>query len=369
MKVLMTIICVCVFIILHCGKKTDKELNQNVRYPVDTIGYAHTAAQMDSLLSRINRIYGKERETILSIQNINPAQNWQAVISPHDDYSYAGEMYTYVLKNVKTPVIIIFGVAHKAQSFGIADKLVFETFSSWKGPYGNIPVSDLRTDIISQIPEGFYIISDTLHQVEHSIEAQLPFLQYYQNSLKIVPILVPFMNFSRMEQIASAVSEAIFKAGRQRQWEWGTDYSFVISSDCVHYGDENWDGKAFAPFGADTAGYRRAKNYDMNIISECLIDRLHQQRIKRFFEYTVDRNNYKEYDWTWCGRYSIPFGLLTIYHLQKMLKITAMEGNMLRYSTSISHLPIPVADLGLGTTAPANIHHWVGYVSLGYQSQ
>ncbi|MBN2367056.1 MAG: AmmeMemoRadiSam system protein B, partial [Calditrichaeota bacterium] len=152
-------------------------------------------------------------------------------------------------------------------------------------------------------------------------------------------------------------------------WQWGRDFSIAISNDCVHYGDEGWSGKNYAPFGSDTTGYRRATNYDMNIISECLIDQLEPQRIQRFFEYTLDSDDFREYDWTWCGRYSLPLGLLTGYHLQNLQGKGSLAGYMLRYGTSISNAPIPVTDLGMGTTAPANIHHWVGYVTIGYKPQ
>jgi AmmeMemoRadiSam system protein B len=198
------------------------------------------------------------------------------------------------------------------------------------------------------------------------VEALLPFLQYYQNSVEIIPILVPYMTFERMELVASHLSKAFRVIAEQQQLEWGKDYSFAISNDCVHYGDIGWSGKNYAPFGADTAGYRAATNYDMNIISECLIDQLEPQRIKRFFEYTVDIDDYKEYAWTWCGRYSIPFGLLTAYSLQSALSNQPLEGKMLRYATSISRPALDLQSINLDKTALANINHWVGYVALGF---
>ena len=175
------------------------------------------------------------------------------------------------------------------------------------------------------------------------------------------------MNFERMELLASQLSAVFRDIAQEQKMQWGKDYSFAISNDCVHYGDESWGGKNYAPFGTDTAGYRAATNFDMNIISECLIDQLEPQRIRRFFEYTVDINNYKEYAWTWCGRYSIPFGLITGYYLQQTLGKNPLEGQMLRYSTSIRGEKIKVQDLGMGVTAPATLHHWVGYVAIGYR--
>lgn len=48
------------------------------------------------------------------------------------------------------------------------------------------------------------------------------------------------------------------------------------------------------------------------------------------------------------------------------------EGHFLRYATSLSEPQLPVSqktlDSGLGTTAPSNLHHWVGYATVGFTS-
>jgi AmmeMemoRadiSam system protein B len=357
---------IVVLLLLSCNGENGQLSGQNIRYPIDSTGYATEAWQMDSLMALINQKYGRERNNILFVQNIEKTENWRIAICPHDDYAYAGELYPYVLENLKTPTVIIFGVAHKAAQFGIEDHLVFDSFSHWQGPYGPVPVSKLRENLLSRLPDDQYIIHDSLQQNEHSVEALIPFLQYYQPAVEIIPILVPTMNFDRMEKISGTLSTALKEMSNDLSLKWGKDFSLVISNDCVHYGDTGWNGKDYAPFGADTAGYRAATNYDMNIISECLIDQLEPQRIKRFFEYTVDINNYRKYAWTWCGRYSIPVGLLTAYYLQKSFSSQPLEGRMLRYGTSISRPALDVEAYGMGKTAPAHIHHWVGYVALGY---
>lgn len=364
----LTILILIFFFILHCDQLSKQpEEVVSIRYPIDTIGYAHTALQMDSLMNRINHKFSRERENIFHIQNVPANSIWKIAICPHDDYSYAGDIYPYVLQNLSAPIIIIFGVAHKASQFGLADKIIMDGFQFWKGPYQNIPVSKMRQEIIAELPDEYFQINDSLQQVEHSIEALLPFLQHYQPNVEIVPILVPYMKFHQMEKISSTLAKAIRNISKRYQWIWGKDFTFAISNDCVHYGDQGWRGRDYAKFGADTAGHRSATNFDMNIISECLIDQLDPQRIRRFFQYTVQQDNYKEYAWTWCGRYSVPFGLLTAFYLQKLTNSSPLQGIMLRYSTSISHAGIAVDDLGMGITNPANIHHWVGYVGIGYR--
>ncbi len=350
----------------QCSTQPPAEAKK-VRQPVDTVGFAHTARQMDSVINRIDRAYGRERGNILQIKEIRPETAWQLVICPHDDYSYAGNVYPYVLKNLSAPTVILFGVAHKARLLNIEDKIVFDSFTHWQGPYGEIPVSPVREEIMAGLSPDLFMVSDSLQQMEHSVEALLPFLQYYHRPLEIVSILVPYMNFDRMQQISDSLARAIGQVAQQHQWKWGKDFAFAISNDCVHYGDEDWGGKNYAPYGADSAGYKQATNHDMTIISECLIDQIDPQKVKRFIQYTVKPDNYKEYTWPWCGRYSIPLGLLTTNYLQRQYGGQEVSGEMLRYATSISHPHIPVADLGMGVTAPANIHHWVGYVAIGYR--
>jgi hypothetical protein len=82
---------------------------------------------------------------------------------------------------------------------------------------------------------------------------------------------------------------------------------------------------------------------------------------------TLDDLDFRKYKWTWCGRYSIPLGLLTSFYLTELQHRKPLSGIPVGYSTSIEREPIPVKDIGMGVTAPANIHHWVGYPAIGYK--
>lgn len=82
------------------------------RQPVDTIGFAHYAWQMDSIMVRIDRM-DKMQDSVPIKSDKN--RIFRLAICPHDDYTYAGFLYTHVLHSVKAPVVILFGVAHKAR--------------------------------------------------------------------------------------------------------------------------------------------------------------------------------------------------------------------------------------------------------------
>jgi len=336
-----------------CVKKETIQLE--IRSMVDTIGFAQYSWQMDSIMSRMNALQ-VQNETI-----------WRVAISPHDDYAYVGNLYPKVLSGIKAKTVILFGVAHKARNFNLDNKIIFDSFDAWQAPYGNVKVSEIRNLIISQIPDSMFVIHQELQSVEHSLEAIVPFLQYYNHDVEIIPILVPYMSFDKLNQISETFASALKNILDQKNLEWGKDIAMVISNDAVHYGDQDWGDKNYAPFGTDSIGLAKARNHEMKIITNCLLDEVNIDKIQQFVKYTVSESDYKEYKWTWCGRYSIPFGLLTAFNLDKQINGGGLKGSFIGYSNSIDHPILKVDDLKMGTTAPANNRHWVGYAAVGYQ--
>lgn len=339
--------------------------NIKVRDFADTIGFAHKNWQVDSILNRIERNQSNLIDSVFMMNKADSALNWIASICPHDDHSYVGYNYLAALKGIKAKTVILFGVAHKAKKFNIENQLVFGTFTHWKAPSGNIKVSNLRDSLIDKLNTEYFIIHDSIQQLEHSIEGIIPFLQYNIPDLEIIPILVPYMSYNTIEEISNNFSGVLSAILSDNNLELGKDVAIVISNDAVHYGDEDWGGKNFARFGADSSGYTQALSFEKEIIDSCLTSSLSKEKIKKFTSYTVKEDNYKDYKWTWCGRYSVPFGLSVLNNLNNETQLN-ITGYYLNYSTSIAHDTIPVADLGLGRTAPASIRHWVGYACIAY---
>jgi MEMO1 family protein len=362
MKQVRFIFCLLFFIIIAfgCSVKTERMHPQKVRGLADTVGFAHLGFQMDSIAERIKRLYPEK----VSGQ---PEDGWKTAICPHDDYTYAGWLYSALLKNIKAKTVIIFGVAHKAKNFNLDNRLVFDSFDFWHGAYGNVRVSGLREQIIKSLPADLYEVNDSMQIVEHSVEALVPFLQKQNPKTEIVSILVPYMRLNRMDSIGSQLSKVLYSIMAEEKLRWGEDLVLLISSDAVHYGDEDWGGKNYATFGTDSLGYQKAVALEKEIINTCFAGELSFGNAARFFNYTVSSDDYKEYKWTWCGRYSIPFGLLTSVHLQEIFQEKPLIGYPVGYGTSIDHPELPVNDLGMGKTAIANLHHWVGYPAIGFR--
>jgi len=327
---------------------------KHVRYVHDTIGFAQYDWQMDSIYNR------------LGIADKKNSMKWKAAISPHDDYKYAGRLYYESLKGVNANTIILIGVAHRARNFNLQDKIVFGSYSHWQSPYGDLKVSDLNTEIINNLEEQTYVIHDSMQTLEHSLEAIVPFLHRKNPNLEIIPILVPYINYDTIDAISSQLSKAVKKVMEAHNLNYGEDVAVVISNDAVHYGNEEWSGD-LAPFGVDDKGTEKARQMDIEIINNCLTNDITKEKIKEFTNYTVQREDYKEYKWVWCGRYSVPFGLDFANKLNILFNNKPLSGSFMHYQSSIDHDLIEVEDLGMGTTAIATQKHWVAYASLKYE--
>ena len=339
-------------------------ISQVTRQPVDTVGFATRQWQTDSILERIERFQADKLAEAQS--HFDPGTNLRVAISPHDDYAYAGYLYPALLQYVRPKVVLMFGVGHKAKAFRIEDKLVFGSYSSWKSPAGTVHISDLQAGIMKRLPKDFYIIHDSLQAAEHSLEALVPFLEHNNRTITIIPVIVPCMSFNRMQLLAASLSEAVSETMAQEGLIWGKDWSIIISTDAVHYGNEDWGGKNYDRFGVDSSGYMQTVAYEMSIVNDILSGPLTLEKIRSFSECTVREDDYHEYKWTWCGRYCVPLGLLTAWNLAEK-EGTPLTGIACGYSTSIANETLPVHDLGMGTTAPARLAHWVGYAAIGYE--
>lgn len=365
MKNLIPAVSVCFLLFgLACNSQNmKKDSERKVRHVVDTVGFAHLSWQMDSVVSRISADFGTELEEV----NQNKRQNWRAAICPHDDYTYASWLYPAVLQMVRTNTVIIFGVAHKARNFNLENQIVFDSFDAWQGPFGEVEVSPLREQIMQQLPKNLYLVHDSMQMTEHSVESMIPFLQMQNPETEFISILVPYMSSARMDTIAEQLAAALKTVTRENKLVWGEDFSILITTDAVHYGDEEWGGSNYAPFGCDSAGIAQAVALEHEIIDTCFTGELSNEKTNRFYEYTVQPDDFRQYKWTWCGRYSVPLGLKVAWQLQQQSGSEPLNGIPLGYETSISQKHLPVNDLKMGTTAVATPHHWVGYASVGFR--
>jgi AmmeMemoRadiSam system protein B len=338
---------------ISCSKKTISS-EESVRPIHDTVGFAQYDWQLDSIYNR------------LKLKDTPNTKAWKTVISPHDDYKYAGKLYHNSLEGINAKTVILIGVAHRARNYNLQDKMIFGSFTHWKSPYGKLKISNLNTKIQENLSKESFIVHDSMQLLEHSLEAIVPFLHKKNRAVEIVPILIPYINYQTINTISTDLSSVVSKILKTYRLSFGEDVAIVISSDAVHYGTENWS-KKLAPYGVDSLGTKKAVQHDKRIIRDYLTGEISMEKVKNFTRETVQEDNYKEYKWVWCGRYSVPFGLAFANKLNLLQNKVSLTGNLLAYASSIDHPLITIEDLGMGATAIATQKHWVAYASIKYE--
>jgi AmmeMemoRadiSam system protein B len=344
------------------------EPSGNQRGQMDIVGFVTTADQMDGVMTQCRELAAPRLTALERDHGWGDGVSVIAGVCPHDDYYYAGRLYTLLLSRVRAKTVILFGVFHKARVFGMRDKLVFDSYDSWRGPYGAVKVSPIRKEILERLPTDDYVIDNDMQMVEHSVEAIVPWLQAYNQNVEIVSILVPYMAWETMDRLATTLAEVLTGIMIQKDWKLGEDVCLIASADAVHYGDSGWGGSNYAEFGTDAAGYKKAVDRDRSLAQDHLCGSVDRARLKEFLYACVDPDDVMKYRVTWCGRFSIPFGLNVASRVTDSLGDRPLTGTLLDYGTSVSEASLETEGLGgLGVTAPNNLRHFVGYAAIGYR--
>jgi len=178
------------------------------------------------------RFYSADKETLkrdLSqlFETCKKSQtNWdvRAIISPHAGYIFSGKTaaaaYSSIPKNAAYKNIFIIGSSH-VMSFDGASVYNSGDFIT---PLGKISVNkEIANKLI--LSNKVFNFPTTAHLQEHSIEVQLPFIQYYfKEQQTIVPVIIGTDDENTVKKIAEAL----------RPW-FTSDNLFIISSDFSHY--------------------------------------------------------------------------------------------------------------------------------------
>lgn len=345
--VLLLVILSSIFSTLNC---------QSVRPNRDSIGFCWNAGEMNSFLDYLSKHNKMEK---------SQSGKLIAAISVHDDYLYAGNVYYQLYKNVKTKEVVIFGVTHgtvRKEMGALSDVLIMDEYEKWLGPYGSVNISPLRELIKSELPKDDFIVSNKAHSIEHSIEALIPFLQYYNRDIKITPLMVTQMPFEKMENLSARLSKIICNYIRANKLEPGKDIFFLFSNDANHYGEDFNN----SPYGMNRAAHEKATVNDKKIIHENLTGNIDEKRIKKLLSVIWPDSSGKKTIPLWCGRYSVTFGLLTVCNVLKDLNNELLIGKLYKYSDTFTEKVLPVKNTSMGLTAVFSYRHWCGWFTEGF---
>jgi len=170
------------------------------------------------------------------ISNVDQKQldNVMAILLPHAGYSYSGQVAAYGINQIagrKYKRVIILGPTHQVHmidAVSIPDCDYIET------PFGRQALDVEFIKKLRKYPEVQSI--EQVHQHEHSVQIELPMLQYVLDDFKLVPIVVGRLDEDLIRKLAKILLENI-----------DDETLVVVSSDFTHY------GKAFGylPFSND----------------------------------------------------------------------------------------------------------------------
>lgn len=146
-------------------------------------------------------------------------------ILPHAGYIYSGRVAgrTVSCLDVKDNVVLL-GPNHTGS--GAPFSIITQGY--WQTPLGEIDInSDLAKSILGN---STHLTADAgAHIYEHSLEVELPFLQYYNPDIKIVPIVVTEGQISIYKEIGESIAWAL----KESKLENST--LIIASSDMTHY--------------------------------------------------------------------------------------------------------------------------------------
>ncbi len=219
-------------------------------------------------------------------------EEFYGAIVPHAGYVYSGTTAAWVYSRIKKANYVIIGPNH----YGLGSPFAILKEGLWKTPLGEILID---TKFASCLLKCRWIELDAIpHESEHSIEVQLPFLQFrFGNDFRFVPISVlhPFPSeefFNQCIEVGKFIADCIKKASER--------WILLASSDFSHY-----------------IPHKKAKEADTKLIK--FIEKMDE---RKFYENLVKLNA------SVCG-----FGPILIA-ISCCKELGAKKGKLLCYKTS-----------------------------------
>lgn len=148
------------------------------------------------------------------------------LISPHAGYIYSGSCAGKGFSSVILPDrVVILGVDHK----GVGLKMSVDSNEEWETPLGKIKID---VEFVKSLTENSELFNKSdAGKLEHSIEVQVPFIQYINPEAKIVPVMVSTYDREELELAGDLLSTVIKKQKDDTLIIASTDMSHYISAD------------------------------------------------------------------------------------------------------------------------------------------
>lgn len=148
------------------------------------------------------------------------------LISPHAGYVYSGPVaawgFAKVIEQESPETVVILGPNHR----GFGSPMAIMSQGEWETPLGKVSIDE---DFAQKLLQASSLIEEDAkaHQREHSLEVQIPFLQYgFNGEFRIVPLCVA----NQTAATSMSLGEAISSVAEDR-----SNVLLIASTDLTHY--------------------------------------------------------------------------------------------------------------------------------------
>jgi hypothetical protein len=157
--------------------------------------------------------------TIPQVNNEGP-RKIVAMVVPHAGYYYSGPVAAHAYKELAEDGIFDTAVILGPNHTGYGDPVSVWAEGSWSTPLGEAEVDKkLAQRLLGDVVKA----DETAHRHEHSIEVQLPWLQYLYGKVRIVPIAMMAQDLETARIVGKSIGEV------------GGNLVVIASSDLTHY--------------------------------------------------------------------------------------------------------------------------------------
>jgi AmmeMemoRadiSam system protein B len=166
---------------------------------------------------------GEMIESFLSEAQAGPGGGIVGLISPHAGYVYSGPVAAYSYRRLDADVnlAVVLAPSHRARFNGAAllTEGVYET------PLGSVEIDGTVCGKMTGL--NYFGTLKEAHELEHSLEVQIPFLQKVLKNFTLVPIIVGTVDLDICRKIGEGIQSAL--AGEERK------FIIIMSTDLSHY--------------------------------------------------------------------------------------------------------------------------------------
>jgi hypothetical protein len=157
------------------------------------------------------------------IEITNPKKKTPGIISPHAGFVYSGSVAGKIFGQIDIPqTVLIIGPNHR----GSGEPAALYPDGEWLTPFGSVAINSHLNQLIKQ-HTPFVQFDTVAHEFEHSLEVQLPFIQYLRPDVTISALCLGHGDYRSLHEIGVGIADAISA--------YGEDVLIVASSDMTHY--------------------------------------------------------------------------------------------------------------------------------------